>query len=54
LPGALGVLAAAVQVVERFGAVAHDDHLVGQLALGQRDQRQFQVVRDCLRPAGWV
>ena len=43
--GSPGKLGAAHQVVERLGAVARDDHFVGQLAFRQRDQGQFEVVR---------
>ena len=43
------VLAATVQVVQRLGAVASHDDVVGQLALGEGRQRQleiFQIVFD--------
>ncbi len=46
---AVFVLAAAVQVVQRFGAIASHHDVVGQLALGECGQGQldiFQVVLD--------
>ena len=43
--GAIGELTAAQQVVERFGAVAHDHDFIGELAAGQGHQGQLEVVR---------
>ena len=42
--GALGEFAAAQQVVERLGAIAHHHDFVGELAFRQRHQGQFEVV----------
>src|SRR5262249_49351799 len=42
--GAAGETPAAVQIVERLGAVPRDDDLVGEVVVGQRRQRQLHVV----------
>ena len=45
----VGVRVAAVQIVERLGAVAHDDDFVREVDLAERRQRQLDVVRVVFR-----
>ena len=43
--GAVDVGTLAVEIVQRLGAIAHDDDFVGELALFEGDEGQFQVAR---------